>query len=142
MPRQAAAARAFSANGSTRDAIRPPDDLAASEKAEFIALVLGAPPSHFCPSDVPLLAAYAKAIVGEKIAARELASAYVIDDKPSPWLPIWQAKVRALTTLSRMLCLNPGGRIPSRAPESAEPAHVNHYARIALEQQGGRDEAN
>jgi hypothetical protein len=135
MPRQAAAARAFAANGSTRESIRPPDDLSGPERAEFVSLVLGAPPAHFVPSDVPLLAAYAKAIVGEKIAARELASAYVIGDRPSPWLAIWHAKTRAMTTLARMLCLNPGGRVPSRAPESAEPAHVNHYARIALENQ-------
>ena len=39
---------------------------------------------HFLPSDLPLVAAYAKAIVQERIAAGELAAAYVVDGKPSP----------------------------------------------------------
>jgi hypothetical protein len=42
--------------------LKPPDDLDQLERAEFASLVLGAPPSHFLPSDVPLLAAYSKAI--------------------------------------------------------------------------------
>ncbi|ABE62758.1 hypothetical protein Nham_1956 [Nitrobacter hamburgensis X14] len=65
-----------------------------------------------CHPDLPLLAAYSKAIVGERIAAGELAAAYVVDGKPSPWLPVWQAQVRALTTLARMLGLSSGaGRL-------------------------------
>ena len=75
MPRQASAARSFSANGSTRALIQPPPDLNKLERQEFTALVLGAPPNHFLPSDLPLLAAYAKAIVEERIAAGELAAA-------------------------------------------------------------------
>ena len=89
------------------------------------------------PSDVPLLAAYAKAIVAERVASGELAAAYVVDDRPSPWLPIWQAKVRALTTLARMLSLSPGGRVASKPAESHEP--VSYYSKLALEQ---RDERN
>jgi hypothetical protein len=67
----------------------------------------------------------------------ELAAAYVVDDRPSPWLPIWQAKVRALTTLARMLSLSPGGRVASKPAESHEP--VSYYSKLALEQ---RDERN
>jgi hypothetical protein len=93
MPRQVSAARSFSANGSTRALIQPPPDLNKLERQEFTALVLGAPPNHFPPSDLPLLAAYAKAIVEERIAAGELAAAYVVDGKPSPWLAIWQGKI-------------------------------------------------
>ena len=58
--------------------------------------------------------------------AGELAAAYVVDDRPSPWLPIWQAKVRALTTLARMLALSPGGRVASKSAESHEP--VSYYS--------------
>ena len=104
MPRQAAAAAGFATgtNG-TRMLLRPPADLDQLERVEFANLITGAPANHFLPSDVPLLAAYAKAIVAERVASGELAAAYVVDDRPSPWLPIWQAKVRALTTLARML---------------------------------------
>ena len=56
--------------------------------------------------------------------AGELAPAYVVDDKPSPWLPVWQASIRAVTTLARMLALSPGGRVPSKSPEAQEPVSL------------------
>ena len=87
---------------------------------------------------MPLIAAYAKAIVAERVASGELAAAYVVDDKPSPWLPIWHAKVRALTTLARMLSLSPGGRVPTKSPEPHEP--TSYYSRMSLEAK--RDDAN
>jgi hypothetical protein len=137
MPRQAAAAAGFATgtNG-TRMLLRPPGDLDQLERVEFANLITGAAANHFLPSDVPLLAAYAKAIVAERVASGELAAAYVVDDRPSPWLPIWQAKVRALTTLARMLSLSPGGRVASK---SAEHEPVSYYSKLALEQ---RDERN
>ena len=138
MPRQAAVAVGFATgtNG-TRMLLRPPEDLNQLERVEFANLITGAPANHFLPSDVPLLAAYAKAIVAERVASGELAAAYVVDDRPSPWLPIWQAKVRALTTLARMLSLSPGGRVASKPADSHEP--VSYYSKLALEQ---RDERN
>jgi len=130
MPRQAAAASGFAAS-TARPLLKPPPDLNTLEKEAFLDIVLGAPPHHFMQSDLPLVVAYARAIVQEKIAAGELAHAYVVDDKPSPWLPVWQASIRAVTTLARMLSLSPGGRVPSRAPEAREP--VSYYSRLALE---------
>src|SRR6478736_10359098 len=137
MPRQAAAAAGYAtATNGTRMLLRPPEDLDQLERVEFANLITGAPANHFLPSDVPLLAAYAKAIVAERVASGELAAAYVVDDRPSPWLPIWQAKVRALTTLARMLSLSPGGRVASK-PAEAEP--VSYYERMAMER---RDDAD
>jgi hypothetical protein len=132
MPRQAAAAAGFATgtNG-TRMLLRPPEDLDQLERVEFANLVTGAPANHFLPSDVPLLAAYAKAIVAERVASGELAAAYVVDDRPSPWLPIWQAKVRALTTLARMLSLSPGSRVASKPAEA--DGSVSYYSRLTLE---------
>src|SRR5262245_16983527 len=102
MPRQAAAAAGFAAGNTsgTRPLLKPPEDLNDLERQEFVGLVLGAPANHFLPSDLPLLACYSKAIVAERIAAGELAAAPVVDGKPSPWLPVWHASVRAVTTLS------------------------------------------
>jgi hypothetical protein len=142
MPRQAAASAGFATGTTgTRTLLKPPDDLDQIERVEFVNLITGAPPSHFLPSDVPLIAAYAKAIVAERVASGELAAAYVVSspngDRPSPWLPIWQAKVRSLTTLARMLGLSPGGRLPSKPTEPEAP--VSHYTRMAMEQ---RDERN
>ena len=130
MPRQAAAASGFAAS-TAPPLLKPPPDLNALEKETFLDIVLGAPPHHFIPSDLPLVVAYARAIVQEKIAAGELAAAYVVDDKPSPWLPVWQASIRAVTTLARMLALSPGGRVPSKSAEPQEP--VSYYSRLALE---------
>ena len=52
--------------------------------------------------------------------------------------PHWQAKVRALTTLARMLSLSPGGRVASKPAEPHEP--VSNYSRAAVEAK--RDETN
>jgi hypothetical protein len=130
MPRQAAAASGFAAS-TARPLLKPPTDLNALEKEAFLDIVLGAPPHHFMPSDLPLVVAYARAIVQEKIAAGELARAYVVDDRPSPWLPVWQASIRAVTTLARMLALSPGGRVPSKSAGPQEP--ISYYSRLALE---------
>jgi hypothetical protein len=115
--------------------LKPPEDLDQIERIEFANLIAGAPPSHFLPSDVPLIAAYAKAIVAERVAAGELAAAPVVSspsgDRPSPWLAVWQAKVRALTTLARMLSLSPGGRVPTKSNEPALP--VSYFERMSLE---------
>src|SRR5262249_40687305 len=67
-PRQAAAAAGFATTttSGTRPLLKPPKDLNDLERQEFVALVLGAPPNHFLPSDLPLLACYSKAIVAER----------------------------------------------------------------------------
>jgi hypothetical protein len=137
MPRQSAAASGFAAS-TARPLLKPPPDLNALEKEAFLDIVLGAPPHHFMPSDLPLVACYAKAIVQEKIASGELAAGYVVDGKPSAWLPVWQASIRAVTTLARMLALSPGGRVPSKSLEAQEP--ISYYSRLALEAK--RDERN
>jgi hypothetical protein len=111
MPRQAATALGFIVNGSTRATIQPPADLNALEKQEFIAVVMGSPPSHFLPADIATISQYARAVVAERRAAGELDRAPVIDDKPSPWLPVWLGALRACTTLARRLNINPAGRV-------------------------------
>jgi hypothetical protein len=108
--------------------LTPPDGLSAAEQEAFADLVLGTPADRFQQSDLPLLAALARAIVGERLAAAELAKAPVIDDKASPWLLVWQARVRALTALSRLL-----GVAPSRRPKAEKhSAPVSYIDRLQL----------
>lgn len=130
MPRQAAAAQGFSVNGTTRAQIRPPADLNALEKAEFIAVVMGSPPNHFLPADIATIAAYARAVVAERRAAGELDRAPVVDspngDRPSPWLPIWLGQLRACTTLARRLNIGPSGRIVTKP---ADDPPLSYYTR-------------
>jgi hypothetical protein len=132
VPRKSSSALAFST--STADRIKPPGDLAGEARKLFVDLVCSCRPDHFDPVDAPVLARYARALVEEKVAADELALAYILDSRPSPWLAIWQAKIRAVTTLSRMLKLNPAGR--HSAPSSAEPPlPLSYFERQALERQ-------
>ncbi|MET3988741.1 hypothetical protein ABID65_000367 [Bradyrhizobium sp. S3.9.2] len=134
MPRQAAASAGFAANGSTRSQIPPPADLNELEKAEFVNVVLGSPPSHFLPADIATIAAYARAVVAERRAAGELDATPVISsptgDKPSPWLPIWLGQLRACTTLARRLNINPAGRVATKPVEPEPPR--SYYERQRL----------
>jgi len=134
MPRQAAASAEFSANGSTRSQIVPPADLNALERAEFVAVVLGSPASHFLPADIATIAAYARAVVAERRAAGELDAAPVVSsptgDRPSPWLSIWLGQLRACTTLARRLNINPAGRVATKPTEPDAP--VSYYERQRL----------
>jgi hypothetical protein len=132
MPRQAAASQGFAAiDGSTRAQILPPADLNELERAEFIAVVTGSPPSHFLPADIATISMYARAVVAEKIAAGELAAAPVIDGRPSPWLPVWLGAVRTCTTTARRLNINPAGRLPTQSSEP--PLPLSYVERQAME---------
>ncbi|MGY4501980.1 hypothetical protein ACVWYH_005937 [Bradyrhizobium sp. GM24.11] len=102
--------------------------------AEFVAVVLGSPPSHFLPADIAPISAYARAVVAERRAAGELDAAPVVSsatgDKPSPWLPVWLGQLRACTTKARRLNINPAGRVPTK-PSEPEPPR-SYYERQRL----------
>lgn len=53
-----------------RSQILSPADLNELEKAEFVNVVLGSPPSHFLPADIATIAAYARAVVAERPRSR------------------------------------------------------------------------
>jgi hypothetical protein len=140
MPRQAAAAQPFSVNGTTRASLQPPEDLDQIERAVFADLVMGTRPGHFVPSDAALLACLAKNIVLERIAFGELRAAGYVTDRPSPWLAVLQHATRSVTTLSRMLALSPGGRVPTKAPTTEPEQPMSYYQKQRLLE--GRDDPN
>jgi phage terminase small subunit len=128
VPRKSSAAVAFSATTSAR--LQPPEDLTGPEKSLFVDLVLACRADHFLPSDTPLLCAYCRAVCLEQVASSELAAAgFVIDGKPSGWLPVLAQATRAMTTLSRMLRLSPTGRQSTPASESGA---VSYYEKMSL----------
>jgi hypothetical protein len=143
MPRTAAAAQGFAtSNGSTRASILPPDDLGELEKRVFVDIVIGSAPNAFLPSDIPTLAAYARAVIAEQVADGELSAAPIgADGRASPWLPIWLGRLRAMTTLSRRLGLNPAGRSPAKPANPANEANepTSYYSRLAMEARRGPD---
>ena len=135
VPRQAAAAAGFST--STTERLRPPPDLSGPEREVFLATVFAYNADHFRAGETPLLCAFCRAVVREKVASGELqASGYVVDGRPSPWASLLKDAVRDLTVTSRLLRLTPLARQTS--PSSGlEP--ISAYERIALEH---RDERN
>jgi phage terminase small subunit len=132
MPRKSSIDLAFPASSASR--VTPPDDLTGAARAMFVDLVLGCRPDHFQNSDIALLVVYSKALVLEKTASAGLqADGFIVDDKPSAWLPILQASTRVISTYSRMLRLNPSARSMSSPAPEAEPGRVSAYERMALE---------
>jgi hypothetical protein len=66
----------------------------------------------------------------------------VVDGKASPWLSVWQGRVRAVTTLARRLRLNPAGAHTPRADEARhEPRMISVYETMEMER-ASRDESN
>ncbi|MBR0809346.1 hypothetical protein JQ636_37945 [Bradyrhizobium japonicum] len=136
MPRRSSLDIAFPERQASR--LSPPDDLTGPARTMFLDIVTSVRPDFFQPAHRPLLAAYANALAEERVAAGELEANYIVDGKASPWLAIWQARMRAVTTLARALRLSPASQ---HAPEAKEPPPpVSAYERMALEaQRDGRN---
>jgi hypothetical protein len=141
MPRRSAADVEFSIRTATAT-LKPSDELDELERAEFAALVLSVPRDHFHRSDQALIEAYVRAVVGERAAAGELAACPVVDgNRPSPWLQIWNARMRAVTTLARRLGLGVASRDPTRSsPEDQTP--ISYYEKMNLLEGRRDDERN
>ena len=73
MPKRSAASLSVFGNPveAPQPRLKPPDDLGALERQQFIDIVSSKPASHFEPSDLPLLVAYVSCLVGEREAAGE-----------------------------------------------------------------------
>jgi phage terminase small subunit len=124
MPRTSAASAAIPTGATSR--LRPPDDLTGPERALFVDLVASCSANHFQSSDAPLLSAYCRAVVLEKVASA--AAGYVADGKPSGWLNVLAQATRSLTVLSSELKLTPLSRQSAR-PEGP----ISYYERLSLE---------
>jgi phage terminase small subunit len=126
MPRKSAAALATAVRvdgKSTR--LQPPTGLGASETELFRSLVSANDPSHFRPSDLPLLARYVEAcVLAERAAAEMRKTGPVIDGRASPWIVIQEKSVRAMTALSMRLRLSPQSRLDPKtaARRQGQPA--------------------
>ena len=93
------------------DRLLPPVSLSDAERTVFVDLVAACDPTHFRPSDLPLLVRYCEAVVLAERAALELRLGAVVDGKPSPWITIQEKAVRAIVALSMRLRLSPQSRI-------------------------------
>jgi phage terminase small subunit len=134
MPRKSAAALDMPPLGPP-PRLHPPDDLTGREREVFVDIVASCTATHFQPQDLPLLCAYARALVLERLAAAQLeAEGYVITGaqgaRPSPWLAVLAQATKSMLALSHRLRLSPQGRSPTN-PKRAPV--VSYYGRMALE---------
>jgi hypothetical protein len=106
--------------------LEPPASLTESEREAFIQVVSACDSRHFVPSDLPLLASYARAICLEERASRELREqGDVVDGRASAWLTVWEKAHRGMVALSLRLRLSPQGRAQhAKAPE-AQPSYYD-----------------
>src|SRR5262245_26011450 len=130
MPRQPAAAFGFRSVTGLPPRLSPPPDLGAEEREVFRDLVAASKPDAFRPSDLPLLSAYARAVVLERH------SAVAGDDKA---MARWERAVKAMVALSMRLRLSPQSRQannPTR-PGSKVERGLSVYERMRLEAEDG-----
>jgi hypothetical protein len=113
-----------------------PPELAEAERRVFADIVGACEPEHFRPSDMPLLAAYCRAVVLEQQASREYAKAPVVGNQISAWSIVHANALKSMIALSLRLRLSPQGR--AKAVSTKQPMQLSYYERWALE---ARDEA-
>jgi hypothetical protein len=110
--------------------LKCPEELDELEKAAFTDIVASCEPTHFRLSDLPLLCAYARAVVMERRAAGEFSREPILPDgKPSPWGAILAQATKSLLGLSLRLRLSPQGR--AKVSTKVEP-RLSAYERLAL----------
>src|SRR5262245_31557567 len=84
--------------------LRPPANLTEAEREAFISVVSACDRRHFLASDMPLLVAYARAIVADETAAREIQQqGAIVNGKPNPWLIPKEKAHREMIALSLRL---------------------------------------
>jgi hypothetical protein len=129
MPRRSAASLQFSSLPGASERLRPPPELDEPERKIFVDLVSSSKAEHFRSSDMPLLAAYCRAIALERRSAAALKAG---DDKA---LARWEKATKAMVALSMRLRLSPQARAPNNPsrPPSKPQAALSYYERAQLD---------
>jgi hypothetical protein len=138
MPRRSSASFGLVSVNGPRPRLPTPPELTEIERKVFTDTVLAAKSEAFLPTDLPFLAAYAKAVIAEIEAAAELARAPVVDGKPSPWLQVHNASLKAMLSLARKLRLGPLGRNPSLPTRPSRP--LSYYEELDLRAEADGEE--
>jgi hypothetical protein len=101
----------------------------------FLDVVLANDPTHFKPSDMPLLCRYAEAnaLAARAAAALLQAGPIVVGNKLSPWLTVHAAATKEASALAMRLRLSPQARMPNNPKRSQQPLSV--YERMRLERE-------
>jgi phage terminase small subunit len=111
--------------------LAPPAGLSEDARQVFLDIVSACEATHFRASDMPLLAAYIRAVLQEWTASAHLeAEGHVTDSRPSPWLAVLGQATKTMAMFSHRLRLSPPGRSPTNPKR---PAPANYYERQRLE---------
>jgi phage terminase small subunit len=103
-------------------------------------------PSHFLPSDQPLLVAYSRAVaLSEEAAAALAAEGPVISTdkgrRRNPWCAVADQSHKVMIQLARGLRLSPQARRPSDPTRPSKPEPVlSYYDRMRLEEETSTDD--
>lgn len=117
--------------------LKPPSNLTEAERAAFVSVVSACDRRHFVASDMPLVAAYARAIVADELAAKMLREqGQVVKGKANAWLVVKEKAHREMISLSLRLRLSPQGRA-QHPPKPAEK--LSYYDRMRMEQRDEED---
>jgi hypothetical protein len=92
--------------------LAPPSELSSDEAAAavFRRTVATVAPNHFQPEDLPLLCAYARAVVLERRAGEQVAAIVNAGKVPSQWLGVYACATKTMLALSVRLRSAPGAR--------------------------------
>ena len=90
--------------------IRPPASLSPAEAKTFAAIIAMAPADHFAPSDAPIVAVYAQAILLNQHSFKQ------IGEGDLEAFPVWEKSSRVMGAIATKLRLVPSARIH---PETA-----------------------
>lgn len=132
MPRISQAASAVTRIGAP-DRLAPPAEFGAAESLVFRQTVATAPVDHFRPEDLPLLCAYARAVVMERRAGEELGAMIAARKAPAQWLGTYGCVAKTMMSLAVRLRLGPLSRANNnrRSPKSGA-ASVSFYETMDL----------
>jgi hypothetical protein len=110
MPRRSTDALAIVSLSPDRSRLVPPPELGEAEAKVFRETIAAVRIDHFQAEDLPLLCAYARAVVLERRAAQELAIAATVGNVASPWLAVHTQMARTVMQLTVRLRIGPRSR--------------------------------
>jgi phage terminase small subunit len=109
----------------------PPEGMAEDARQVFLDIVLANDPTHFKPSDMPLLLRYCEAHAMAARAAAALSAGPMVDgDGASPWVSVYVAMTKTANALAMRLRLSPQARQPNNPKRTPV---VSYYERMRLE---------
>jgi phage terminase small subunit len=110
--------------------------LSDQEREVFVNIIATNAPSHFRPSDLPLLSRFCEACVMAEQAAREIRqSGLVVAGRLSPYAAAHEKATKTMSMLALRLRLSPQARAPHTKTQRGE-AVPNVYERMRLEHEG------